>query len=312
MEGRYLYLNRNLVKSEIQNLIAKENTINTTDIPSNSLAIFPLNYYGLNKKYEPLSRGFSEMISIDLAKVKKLTVLERIRLKAVMDELKFSKSSLVDQSSAPRMGKLLRARLLYSGSFNITDNDNLKMDLNSWDINTSKSGDWLDKTGKLDDFFLIEKELVFDIINQLGIALSQEEKEQILLHPTENIEAFLEYSKGLQMQDNGLYNEAALFFSNAVEIDPNFHDALIKNEESLSIGSGSGITGELLGRSEEIITGVENIGITGTEDIILNRLDVLSGDIRSGFEQGFEKREAPQEAASSFELPMPPPRPDRK
>ena len=118
MEARYLYLFRNQVYKDIHNRIAKEDQLNIHSIPENTLAVFPLIYYGSDNKYKPLSRGLSEMISIDLSKVKELTVLERIRLKAIMDELKYSRL-IVDQSTAPRVGKLLSARFLYDGSFDI-------------------------------------------------------------------------------------------------------------------------------------------------------------------------------------------------
>jgi tetratricopeptide (TPR) repeat protein len=311
MEGRYLYFHRTLAYKDIQYRVAKENTLSVKNIPANTLAVFPLNYYGSDSKYEPLSRGFSEMISIDLAKVKKLTVLERIRLKAVMDELEFSKSSQVDQSSAPRMGKILSARLLYSGSFDVTDEDNLKMEVNSWDINKNESGEWLNKTGKVEDLFLLEKEIVFDIINQIGIELTQDEKEQIERIPTNNINAFLEYSKGLEMQDNGQFDEAAVFFSNAIGIDPNFTEASINSDVSTSINNSSGTSDDLLGSTVNTVGG-KDLTSTFKDNIVIDRLDVLGDDIRSTFDQGYEKREAPQEAASGTELPMPPPRPIRK
>jgi tetratricopeptide (TPR) repeat protein len=311
MEGRYYLLSRALVYKDIKNLVIEENSLNINSIPSNTIAVFPLNYHGSNTKYEPLSRGLSEMISIDLGKVKKLTVLERIRLKAIMDELKFSKSAAVDQSTAPRMGKLLSARLLYSGSFNILEDDNLKMDINSWDIKKNKMGEWLNKSGKLEDIFLMEKELVFDIINQLGIKLTQEEKEQIQFIPTKDINAFLEYSRGLELEDNGKYDEAASSFMKASEMDPDFKEATIKSDASSSINSSEGNKEEFLERTVEINVGMEKPP-AGKEEIILNRLDMLGGDIRSNFDQGFEKRKAPQEAAATTaieELPLPPPPP---
>ncbi len=312
MEGRYIYLNRSIVYKDIRDLIAKENILKIPDTPTNTLAIFPLNYYGTNKKYQPLSRGLSEMISIDLGKVKKLTVLERIRLKAITDELKFSSSAAVDQTTAPRMGKLLRADLLYSGSFSISEDENIKMDLSYWNMIGNNMGEWLNKTGRMEDIFLMEKELVFAIIDQLGIRLTGEEKEQIQLIPTQNINAFLEYSKGLEMQDNGKYDEAALSFLKASAIDPGFKEASLNSEASSSVSAGSGSSDAML---DQTIGLGESAGISEgplKEDIILNRLDIIGSDIRITFEQGPEKRKAPQEAAAANELPTPPARPQRK
>ncbi len=312
MEGRYLLLSRDLVYKDIKNLIAEEKSLEIKNIPSNTLAVFPLMYHGTNSKYEPLSRGLSEIISIDLGKVKKLTILERIRLKAIMDELKFGESASVDKETAPRMGKLLSARLLYSGSFYITNDENLKMEINSWDIEKNKMGDWLNKTGQLEDLFIVEKELVFDIIGQLGINLTQEEKEKIEFIPTKDINAFLEYSKGLEAEDNGQFNAASSFYKNAVNIDPDFKDASAKGEMSSDVSDVQGNTEEVLEMTQEITTNETQLP-AGNEDIIQNRLDMLGGEIRSSFDQGLEMREAPQEAASTGigELPVPPPPPNK-
>ena len=312
MEGRYQLLNRDLVYKDIKNLISGEKSFRIKNISSNSLAVFPLTYHGADNKYEPLSRGLSEMISMDLGKVKKLTVLERIRLNAVMDELKLSKTSLVDQKSAPRMGKLLSARLLFSGSLDITNDDNLKMEVNSWDMEKNKMGDWLNKSGQLEDIFLVEKELVFDIIDQLGINLTKEERENIEYIPTKDFNAFLEYSKGLEAEDNGQYEAAASFYQNAVNIDPDFKEASTKNEMSLDISNVVGNSEEVLGVTQEL-TASDNALSGSNIDVTQSRLDMLGSEITSSFNQGLETREAPQEAASTGieDLPLPPPPPGK-
>ena len=309
MEGRYLYLYRNLVYKDIHNRIATENKLNIHSIPENTLAVFPFSYYGSNTKYKPLSRGLSEMISIDLSKVEKLTVLERIRLKAIMDELKYSRL-IADQNTAPRVGKLLSVRLFYNGSFDIIDDDNLKMDISSWDINYSTPGRWINKTGKLRDLFIIEKELVFDIIDELGIQLTQREREQIQLFPTKNINAFLAYSVGLELQDNGYFDEAAMFFRRAGKIDPNFEEALNKYNAALFISNSLVTRDELLNKARNISSS-EDLTTMIIGDIIMNRLDIVDQSIRSTFNQGMENRKAPQEATAGIPLPPPPPPPIR-
>ena len=309
MEGRYLYLFRNQVYKDIHNRIAKENQLNIQSIPENTLAVFPLSYYGSDNKYKHLGRGLSEMISMDLSKVKKLTVLERIRLKAIMDELEYSRL-IVDQSSAPRVGKLLSARLLYDGSFDIADDDNLQMDINSWDINSTSIGRSLNKKGKLRDLFIIEKEMVFGIIDELGIQLTQREREQIELIPTNHIIAFLEYSIGLELQDNGNYAVAAMFFFRATQMDPNFKEALTKYNAAKFISNSLTNRDELLNEANNISNG-ENLTIMIIGDIVTNRLDIVNQNIRSTFNQGMENRSAPQETTAGTPLPPPPPPPVR-
>ena len=102
LEGRYLWLKRQKIYSEVDSLAKVEDQSSLENVSASTLAVFPLMYHGFNEDYVPLSRGFSEMISIDLAKVKNLTILERIRIQAVIDELKFNRSPAVDQTTAPK------------------------------------------------------------------------------------------------------------------------------------------------------------------------------------------------------------------
>ena len=60
----------------------------------------------------PLAKGFAEFTAIDLAKVKSLRVIDRLKIDMILDELQLSASGAVDPSTAPRMGKLLGSKHL--------------------------------------------------------------------------------------------------------------------------------------------------------------------------------------------------------
>ena len=212
MEGRYLWLKRKQAFSDVDSLVKNEKSLSMSSVSDSTLAVFPLIYKGINKDYFPLSRGFSEMVSIDLAKVKGLTVLERIRIQAVLDELKFSQSLIVDQATAPRAGKLLKAGTIVSGDYDISDDKEFKINLGSWNVRTSERKSWVSETGNLQDLFTIQKEIVFAFLQKNGIELTQNEKESIAYIPTQNLQAFLSFSKGLLQEDAGNFNEAASFF----------------------------------------------------------------------------------------------------
>ena len=184
------------------------------------------------------------------------------------------------------------------------------MDINSWDINYATAGRWLNKKGKLRDLFIIEKEMVFGIIDELGIQLTQREREQIELIPTNHIIAFLEYSIGLELQDNGNYAVAAMFFFRATQMDPNFKEALTKYNAAKFISNSLTNRDELLNEANNISNG-ENLTIMIIGDIVTNRLDIVNQNIRSTFNQGMENRSAPQETTAGNPLPPPPPPPVR-
>lgn len=306
LEGRMLWIKRQQAYSDIKLMAGQEDEISETDISENTMAVFPLIYQGINPDYVPLSRGFSEMISIDLAKVKSLTVLERVRIQAVLDELKFSQTEYVDQSTAPRTGKLLRAGTIVSGDYDITDDTQFKINLGSWNSQTTERKSWVNKTGGLSDFFALQKEIVFAFLESNNILLTQQEKESIAYVPTQNLESFLAFSKGLLLEDAGRFDDASLQYQRAAEFDPQFQIANDKVKSSQMISKSGGSKediSEVLRVDDPVVTN-ELINITE------NRTQNLTNNITSSFVQGIDSRSPAEESNLNVQqLPPPPPPP---
>jgi TolB-like protein len=303
MHGRFLLLSNEQIKSETRKLAAKENIIPAGNLSTNSIAIFPMDYIGQDKKYSVLSKGFSEMISIDLGKVKDLKVLERIRLQTVLDELKFSQSTFVDRETAPRVGKILSAGKLYDGIININSDGDLLIELSHWDIVKNLRSPAIKRDGDLSELFLLEKEIVFQILHQLDIKLTPLEREEIEYIPTTDINAFLAYSRGLAQEDEGNYAQAAISFNNAAEIDPGFAEASNKQIENQSKKAGKGSKDKLLGTISE-----QQIGGSIQTSLIDERLNKLGDGIRSTFTNSIDSRNPAQDSDKGINnLPPPPP-----
>ena len=311
MKGRYQWLSRDMIYEEMQMRIDQEKKFKVENLSSNTIAVFPLLYQGVDESIAPLSRGISEMISIDLAKVKQLTILERIRLQALKDELALSQAPQIDQSTAPRLGKLLAAGQILSGTFDVNAKRQLTVNLGSWDVKSSRRKEWINNSGDLKYFFQIEKELVFNYIDQLGIELTQQERKDIEFIPTQNLESFMLYCKGLQMEDAGQYNKATSFFQQAVDLDPSFETAGDKAATTSNVSQSGGDKERFLGvaQLDEPIPGPTD---TGGETMVDDRLQVIEGGVRSGFSPGADNRKPAEETATAIEisnLPEPPPPP---
>ena len=308
LEGRYLWIKRQENFSDVKQLIQNEKDLTFQNVSDSTIAVFPLIYTGTNKDYAPLSRGFSEMVSIDLAKLKTITVLERVRIQAVLDELKLSQSGVVDQSTAPRVGKILKAGTIVSGDYDVTNNGDFKIDLGSWAVQTSQRKSWVNKTGSIKDFFVLQKQVVFDFLQQNGFQLTQEEKENIAYIPTQNLESFLAYSKGLLQEDAGNFQQAGQFFNQATQLDPGFRDAGSKMQSSQSVGKSGGTKENLVTTLRKTVPVVKNEMI----NLAASRLENLGSSILSNFVQGVDSRNPAQELSEkglTEELPSPPPPP---
>ena len=309
MEGRYLWLSRDIVYADMKSRIERENELQFERTYSEAIAVFPLIYEGDDESYSPLSRGFSEMISIDLAKVKQLTILERIRLQALKDELLLGQNPEIDPTTAPRMGKLLGAGRILSGSFNIVGKERLLINLGSWNVETSQSEQWINKEGDLASLFQIEKQIVFSFIEQTGIELTPQEKEEIEYIPTQNLEAFLAYCKGLEMEDAGQFDRAASLFQNAVDMDPSFKTAGSQSESASSMSYSGGSKERIIdvARMDDPI--LKKPILTGG-DLVRDRLEIVETDVRSNFIPGPDYRKPAQERDLATELTNLPDPPD--
>lgn len=225
VEARIKLLYRQQMEMEAQRAMAMEQQLDVSKIPNNTIAILYFENKGQKAELNPLQKGLAEMVITDLAKVKSLKVVERIRLHEMMQEMNLGESDLVDQRTAPRLGKLLGAYRLVKGSFFELTNEKLNIDAFVARTRTGQLDVTTNISGSMQDFFRLEKELVFKIIAELKITLTDEEREAILEIPTENFFAFLQYSRGLDYEDRGLYTQAFEAYSQAATSDPNFSQA---------------------------------------------------------------------------------------
>jgi len=232
LKARIGVLMRKQIAMEIKQAIEKENELSVDEIPENTIAVYYFSNHTGNSELDPLTKGLTDMIITDLTKAKALRVLERTRLQLLMDEMQLSSSAAVDQSTTPRFGRLLGARRIISGSFASLASEMLRIDSVATNVATAEAEAKADVTDNQTNFFSMEKELVFEILGNLNISLTQEERDEIQKIPTESFLAFLAYSRGLDYEDRGMYREAAQEFQNAVKIDPNFSRANEKSQES--------------------------------------------------------------------------------
>jgi tetratricopeptide (TPR) repeat protein len=231
LKARIGILMRNQIAKEIKEAIEKEKELSVEDIPENTIAIYYFTNHTGNKEFDPLAKGFTDMLITDLSQSKSIRVLERTRLQVLMDEMQLSSTAAFDQSTASRFGHLLGARRIISGGFASPELNILRIDSIATDVATGVNKAQADVSGEQNNFFTLEKELVFNILDSMNISITQEERDAIQKTPTESFLAFLAYSRGLDYEDKGMYREASQEFKKAVQIDPNFSHAVEKSQE---------------------------------------------------------------------------------
>jgi len=81
-----------------------------------TLAILYFDNQG-NEELEPLKVGLAQMLITDIKGTEGITVVERQRLQAILDELELGHSGMADPNSAAKVGKLLGAQWMLIGSY---------------------------------------------------------------------------------------------------------------------------------------------------------------------------------------------------
>jgi tetratricopeptide (TPR) repeat protein len=203
--------------------LARESTLTSLAPEPSTIAVLPLTIAG-DSSLQPLSRGLAELMLSDLAMVRSLHLLERIQVGALLDELKLGQIGRADPSTAARVGRLLRAERMVQGVATITENGPVRMSATVVrGDGTVRSG--AQANGTFKQLLDLEKQLVFGLATELGIQLTEAERQRILRQGTKNLAAFLAYSQGLEALDRGDYRAAAAAFSAAVRADPSFQEA---------------------------------------------------------------------------------------
>ena len=188
-----------------------------------TLAVLPVVVAG-DSSVQPLSRGLAELITTDLATIRDLRLLERLEVGTLVDEMKLSASGRVDPATAARVGRMLRAERMVQGVAQIPLAGSVRLSA-SVVTGTGTVAPARTETGPFKALLDLEKQLVFDLSAQLGITLTQSERELILKQGPKSLVAFLSYSQGLEAMDHGDYEAAAAYFSAAFHADPTFQAA---------------------------------------------------------------------------------------
>ncbi len=251
--------------------LARESTLTTLPPEPSTLAVLPLTIAG-DSSFQPLSRGLAELLTSDLALVRTLRLLERIQIGALLDELKLGQSQRADPSTAARVGRLLRAERMVQGVASITADGPVRLSAAVVrGDGTARSG--AQANGTFRQLLDLEKQLVFSLAAQLGILLTEAERQRILQQGPKNLAAFLAYSEGLEALDRGDYRAAAQAFSASVRADPSFQAA---QQQQQAAQAAPGVQGTDIA---SLVQGTQEPPAPPTEPSTSGALDAGTADL---------------------------------
>ena len=257
LRKRLPLVERQALQASVRAALAREAELANTPPQPRTLAVFPFLYTGENTTLRPLSRALAEMLVTDLSQTNRLTVLERMQVQMLLDEMKLAESGMVDPENGARTGRLLGAERIVQGSIGGGE-DALELQAAVVRVGNGESSDApaniqaLTERDALDRLFDIEKRLALKIYNSMGIQLTPAEWQLVSKRPTQNIQALLAYGLGLEAMDAGRFAEAAQHFRRAVSLDPNFTEAGERAERAEAAAAAEGVSTQQL--AQQVVT----------------------------------------------------------
>ena len=242
LQARLAALTRKEIAADAKSAVQQEASLSGQPGSPRTVAVLPLRFSGPDTTLRPLERGFADLLTTDLARSSQLTLVERSRMQALLDEIKQQRGGATDAASNVRAGRMLRAGRMVQGSLNQIGAFDLRADVAVVDVPTSQIQGTANASDQLEAVFNLEKKIALDLFSQLGVTLSPAERNAIEQRPTRSMQAFLAYSRGLTAEDEGRYDDASRFFNDAVRIDPGFGAAQQKSQEVRAVAEGATVT----------------------------------------------------------------------
>jgi TolB-like protein len=181
--------------------------------------------YGLEAEdFQAFEVGLQQMLITELSMNSGLRLVERGRLRDLIEEQDLGAGGRVDANTAARIGELVGAKYMILGGF-VDWYSDLRIDARVVDVETSE----IIKTQRVRD----DRENMYDIVVELANAMTRG-----LNLPALSTQAFNErkerevpeeavrlYTKGLLYQDRGDTERAAELFSQAQRVFPEYTEA---------------------------------------------------------------------------------------
>lgn len=176
-------------------------------------------------RYDALRKGLADMLTTDLAAVTDLALVERSRLQDIVDEQNLQASSLFDQATTVRVGKLVGARFAITGAITALA-PTMRLDVRVIDVESGRVVLSDKVTGAQDAFFELYRGLVDRFATSLGAKMVQASR-------VDDLQTVLAYSDGVVAADRGDLQLASAHLAEAVKRAPTFQLAQTRYQEVL-------------------------------------------------------------------------------
>ena len=168
-----------------------------------------------------LSTGVGETLTVKLARVPSLVLVERMRMSEAMKELQLNDTAVVEPATAVKLGKMVGAQTVVVGAIQKSGSE-LRMTARFVDSESGTVSNTAQADGDMDHVFDVQDKLAASLLETLGVQTTPEIDKEVKANPTQDVAAYEAYSKGVSSIQEGKYEDAENQLKQATEKDPGF------------------------------------------------------------------------------------------
>ena len=184
--------------------------------------------------YSWISAGMTDTVISDLMRVRNISVISNADRKKIIEEMKFILSGLAAEEAMLKVGKLMGADVIFTGSYLVSGNE-IRVNARLINVETGKVEASAKIDGIIEKIFALQDKVVFTLMGETEkitiadikpVKFTSEDKKKIVEKLKPKLTAYEWYAKGLEVQDTNP-KEALTNFRKALDIDPDYTDALM-------------------------------------------------------------------------------------
>jgi len=174
-----------------------------------------------------LQEAFADSLTLALAQVSGIQVMERSRLKQVLKDLSFTQSDWAEQNGAPQVGKLYGASEMVLGSFQHHGNQ-LQVSVRLVNVETGqiRAESIAQVQGQMDNLFGLQQDLARQLLTRLNVNSQSQAQAQSILGNQTTTAAQEWFIQAEEARHNIQMQEAIVAYRAALNLSPQYPRAL--------------------------------------------------------------------------------------
>lgn len=204
--------------------------------PPNSIAVLYFNNKTGLADLNSLQKGMALMLTSDLSKVKRIQVMDRVKVQALLDAMNHDNERLDETKTALKIGKMLNVYYIVRGGITLGKMAKLNINPSLTDVPFETTNELSPTVGNMQDIFQMEKDVLFNIIKKMKIYLTPVERAELGRPFCLSSAAAISFFNGVDLADRGRYAEAAGMYKKAASEEKSFTAAKDALRELKTLG----------------------------------------------------------------------------